>query len=57
MAILISPMIVPLIISATGMFFFYSSIGNWMESTLGLDKNFVGYFKVILAHACWEFHL
>ncbi|MCF3592614.1 ABC transporter permease [Rhodobacteraceae bacterium LMO-12] len=51
MAILISPMIVPLIISATGMFFFYSSIGNWMESTLGLDKNFVGYFKVILAHA------
>ncbi|WP_146347797.1 ABC transporter permease [Phaeobacter marinintestinus] len=51
MAILISPMIVPLIISATGMFFFYSSIGNWMEGTLGLDKNFVGYIKVILAHA------
>jgi len=51
MAILISPMIVPLIISATGMFFFYSSIGNWLEGTLGLDKNFVGYFKVILAHA------
>ncbi len=51
MAILISPMIVPLIISATGMFFFYSSIGNWLEGTLGLDKNFVGYFKVIMAHA------
>ncbi|MBT6189920.1 MAG: ABC transporter permease [Tateyamaria sp.] len=51
MAILISPMIVPLIISATGMFFFYSSLGNWMESSLGLDKNFVGYIKVILAHA------
>ncbi|MEO0501855.1 MAG: ABC transporter permease [Pseudomonadota bacterium] len=51
MAILISPMIVPLIISATGMFFFYSSLGNWMEGTLGLDKNFVGYVKVILAHA------
>ncbi|MDB2578016.1 MAG: ABC transporter permease [Tateyamaria sp.] len=51
MAILISPMIVPLIISATGMFFFYSSLGNWMESNLGLDKNFVGYIKVILAHA------
>jgi putative spermidine/putrescine transport system permease protein len=51
MAMLISPMIVPLIISATGMFFFYSSLGNWMESTLGLDKNFVGYVKVILAHA------
>jgi len=51
MAILISPMIVPLIISATGMFFFYSSLGNWMENTLGLDKGFVGYVKVILAHA------
>ncbi|WP_164660739.1 ABC transporter permease [Tropicibacter sp. Alg240-R139] len=51
MAIMISPMIVPLIISATGMFFFYSSIGNWMEGTLGLSKNFVGYVKVVLAHA------
>ncbi len=51
MAVMISPMIVPLIISATGMFFFYSSIGNWMEGTLGLPKNFVGYVKVILAHA------
>jgi len=51
MAILISPMIVPLIISATGMFFFYSQIGNWMEAALGLNKTFVGYVKVILAHA------
>ena len=34
MAVLISPMIVPLIISATGMFFFYSSMGNWMEANL-----------------------
>jgi putative spermidine/putrescine transport system permease protein len=51
MAIMISPMIVPLIISATGMFFFYSDIGNWLEGTLGLPKNFVGYVKVILAHA------
>lgn len=51
MAILISPMIVPLIISATGMFFFYSTLGNWLEGTLGLNKNFVGYVKVILAHA------
>ncbi len=51
MAIMISPMIVPLIISATGMFFFYSQIGNWLEGTLGLDKNFVGYIKVVLAHA------
>lgn len=40
MAILISPMIVPLIISATGMYFFYSKIG------------IVGtYLGVVLAHA------
>ncbi len=51
MGILISPMIVPLIISATGMFFFYSDIGRFLEGTLGMDKNFVGYIKVILAHA------
>ncbi|SHG74900.1 putative spermidine/putrescine transport system permease protein [Cognatiyoonia sediminum] len=51
MAILISPMIVPLIISATGMFFFYSNIGNFLEGTLGMNKTFVGYVKVILAHA------
>lgn len=51
MAILISPMIVPLIISATGMFFFYATMGNWLEGSLGMNKNFVGYVKVVLAHA------
>ncbi len=51
MAILISPMIVPLIISATGMFFFYAPLGNWIELNLGLSQSFVGYVKVILAHA------
>jgi putative spermidine/putrescine transport system permease protein len=40
MAILISPMIVPLIISAAGMYFFYSR--------LGLQGTYVG---VVLAHA------
>ena len=50
MAILISPMIVPLIISATGMFFFYSTLGNFLED-LGMSKGIVGYIKVILAHA------
>lgn len=40
MGLLISPMIVPLIISAAGMFFFYSSVG--------LAQTFLG---VILAHA------
>ncbi|WP_281983184.1 ABC transporter permease [Thalassorhabdomicrobium marinisediminis] len=51
MAVLISPMIVPLIISATGMFFFYAPLGNWLEANLGLSQSFVGYVKVILAHA------
>lgn len=51
MAILISPMIVPLIISATGMFFFYSQMGLWMEQNLGMSKTLSGYIKVILAHA------
>ncbi len=51
MAILISPMIVPLIISATGMFFFYSTLGNFLTDTVGLNASFVGYLKVILAHA------
>ncbi len=51
MAILISPMIVPLIISATGMFFFYSQMGLWMENTFGMSKSLSGYIKVILAHA------
>ena len=51
MAILISPMIVPLIISATGMFFFYSQMGLWMEDTFGISKSLSGYIKVILAHA------
>lgn len=51
MAVLISPMIVPLIISATGMFFFYSKLGNWMEGSLGMSRDLVGYIKVVLAHA------
>jgi len=51
MAILISPMIVPLIISATGMFFFYSWMGLKMEEIFGISKSLSGYIKVILAHA------
>ena len=50
MAVLISPMIVPLIISATGMFFFYTELGHWLEGALGLPRTFVGYVKVVLAH-------
>jgi putative spermidine/putrescine transport system permease protein len=51
MAVLISPMIVPLIISATGMYFFYSKMGNFLEDSVGLSQGFVGYLKVVLAHA------
>ena len=50
MALLASPMIVPLIISATGIFFVYSQLGNYMEASLGLPRSLVGYVKVILAH-------
>ena len=51
MALLVSPMIVPLIISATGMFFFYSEMGHYLKSAFGLSGTAVGYVKVILAHA------
>ena len=51
MAILISPMIVPLIISATGMYFFYARFGNYMTDTLGMNANLVEYIKIVLAHA------
>jgi len=33
------------------MFFFYSDVGRFLEGSLGLGKNFVGYIKVVLAHA------
>lgn len=51
MAVLISPMIVPLIISATGMYFFYSRVGNFLVNDVGLALNTVNYAKVVLAHA------
>jgi putative spermidine/putrescine transport system permease protein len=43
MAVLISPMIVPVIITATGLFFFYSSVG--------LAQAGVPYLGIVLAHA------
>lgn len=48
MAILISPMIVPIIITATGLFFFYSSISIAKWEVLGWKIPFLG---IILAHA------
>ncbi len=50
MAVLISPMIVPLIISALGMYFFYAPMGNWMQNSLGFSQELSEYVKVILAH-------
>ncbi len=60
MALLISPMIVPLIITATGLFFFYSSAcvpqGSWAHMLLSPVLSKSGclantYLGVILAHA------
>jgi len=60
MATLISPMIVPLIITATGLFFFYSSAcvpqGSWAHKLLGPFLSSSGclantYLGVIMAHA------
>ena len=45
MAIMISPMIVPLIISATGMFFFYSQIGTGWKARLGLIRTLLAISK------------
>lgn len=50
-AILISPMVVPLIISATGMYFFYSRVGTILVHDVGLGLGFVNYMKVVIAHA------
>jgi putative spermidine/putrescine transport system permease protein len=55
MAILISPMIVPIIITATGLFFFYSNPCGALTWT-GLQADSCGrlagtYFGVVLAHA------
>ena len=58
MAILISPMIVPLIITAAGMFFFYSNPCELL-ALVGLSPEcgrLAGtYLGVILAHATWVF--
>lgn len=51
MATLISPMIVPLIISATGMYFFYARLGNYMVDSLGMNASLVEYIKIVSAHA------
>ncbi|MFK8034375.1 MAG: ABC transporter permease [Hyphomicrobiales bacterium] len=48
MAILISPMIVPIIITATGLFFFYSSIQIAKWEIFGWQ---IPYLGIILAHA------
>ncbi|WP_417669205.1 ABC transporter permease [Roseibium sp.] len=54
MAVLISPMIVPLIISATGMYFFYSNPYIWLPIIGRIEFGFTlagTYWGVVLAHA------
>ncbi|MDT8857026.1 ABC transporter permease [Paracoccaceae bacterium Fryx2] len=54
MAVLISPMIVPIIITATGLFFFYSNpcaTLDWAVGNVGCKPMTGTYIGVILAHA------
>ena len=57
MAILISPMIVPLIISATGMFFFYSHVGKFWKIGSVLIRILLGMLKLFLLTVFLEFRL
>lgn len=50
MAILISPMIVPLVVSGYGMTLFYAPLGNWINAVFGIDQTTVRFLRVIFAH-------
>jgi putative spermidine/putrescine transport system permease protein len=50
MAILISPMIVPLVVSGYGMTLFYAPLGNWFVNSFGMDETSVRFLRVIFAH-------
>lgn len=50
MAILISPMIVPLVVSGYGMTLFYAPLGNWVSATFGIDDTSIRFLRVIIAH-------
>lgn len=50
MAIFISPMIVPLVVSGYGMTLFYAPLGNWINVVLGIDETTVRFLRVIFAH-------
>lgn len=50
MAILISPMIVPLVVSGYGMTLFYAPLGNWINMTFGVDDTTARFLRVIFAH-------
>ena len=51
MAVLISPMIVPVIIPTTEMFFSHAPPGHWMEANVGLSQSVSATFQGILAYA------
>ena len=50
MAIFVSPMIVPLVVSGYGMTLFYVPVANWFNANLGMDETTLRYLRVIFAH-------
>lgn len=50
MAVLISPMIVPLVVSGYGMTLFYAPLGNLLVNNFGIDETTIRFMRVIFAH-------
>jgi putative spermidine/putrescine transport system permease protein len=50
MAIFVSPMIVPLVVSGYGMTLFYVPVANWFNTSLGIDETALRFLRVIFAH-------
>lgn len=50
MAIFISPMIVPLVVSGYGMTLFYVPVGNWFNFNFGIDETTLRFLRLIFAH-------
>ena len=50
MAIFVSPMIVPLVVSGYGMTLFYVPVANWFNTSLGIDETTLRFLRVIFAH-------
>ncbi|MDB2514184.1 ABC transporter permease [Alphaproteobacteria bacterium] len=50
MAIFVSPMIVPLVVSGYGMTLFYVPVANWFNASIGIDETTLRFLRVIFAH-------